>query len=49
MSKVAALLVITLLLPGLLLLFAVVIRLLLRGAAKPRDPTSEDADVPDRR
>ena len=43
-SIVVAVLVVTLLLPGLVMLFAVVIRFVLRGVPRPRDPN--DADDP---
>jgi hypothetical protein len=48
MSKVMVVLVVTLLLPGLVMLFAVVIRLLFRGAPRPPEPrATDDRDDPD--
>jgi hypothetical protein len=48
MSKVIVVLVITLLLPGLVMLFAVVIRLLFRGPPRPPEPrVTDDRDGPD--
>ena len=49
MSKVIVVLVVTLLLPGLVMLFAVVVRLLFRGApGRPAGPrATDDRDGPD--
>ena len=47
MSKIAAVLVVTLLLPGLVLLFAVVVRFLLRGVPRSSKPRRDDADGSD--
>jgi hypothetical protein len=43
-ATIVSILVVTLLLPGLALLFAIVIRLALRGA--PRPPERDDVDDP---